>query len=119
MRKLIFSARKKDFRFDTFCTGGKGGQHQNRNATGVRYTHLGTGLAAESREFKSHVQNKKAAFGRLADRLVQWVKTSLVNDPQRSTEVIRTYNAQRGTVKDHRTGQQGPYTVVLDGGFSW
>src|SRR5262249_37716811 len=38
-----------DLRRDTFRSGGPGGQHQNKTESGVRYTHIPTGVAAESR----------------------------------------------------------------------
>jgi protein subunit release factor A len=61
----LFTLTKKDFRVDTFRSGGKGGQHQNKVESGVRITHIETGISAESREFKSQLQNRKAAFNRL------------------------------------------------------
>lgn len=41
-RTLIASYTRKDFRVDVFCTGGPGGQNQNKNQNGVRITHLAT-----------------------------------------------------------------------------
>jgi len=41
-RELIVSYTKKDFKVDAFCTGGPGGQNQNRNKNGVRITHIPT-----------------------------------------------------------------------------
>jgi protein subunit release factor A len=64
-KKLLFSLTKKDFKIQTFCTGGPGGQHQNSNQNGVRITHEVSGAMAEGREFRSQAQNKKAAFERL------------------------------------------------------
>ena len=36
----LFSVTLDDCRVDTFCSGGKGGQHQNATKSGVRITHL-------------------------------------------------------------------------------
>ena len=38
-KKLLFSVTKKDFDIQTFRSGGKGGQHQNKRDTGVRCVH--------------------------------------------------------------------------------
>jgi protein subunit release factor B len=38
-RELLFSITKEDFEIQTFCSGGKGGQHQNKVETGVRILH--------------------------------------------------------------------------------
>ena len=65
--KLLFSITRKDFRVDTFRSGGKGGQKQNKTDSGVRITHLDSGAVGESREERSQLQNKKNAFRRLIE----------------------------------------------------
>ena len=67
MKELLFSLGKKDFRIDTFRSGGKGGQHQNKTNSGVRITHPESGAVGESREERSQLQNKKKAFERLVE----------------------------------------------------
>jgi len=66
-RQLLFSITKKDFRIDTFRSGGKGGQNQNKRDTGVRITHIESGAVGESREERSQARNKKKAFERLVE----------------------------------------------------
>ncbi len=67
MRKLLFSVTKKDLRIDTFRSGGKGGQNQNKRDTGVRVTHVESGAVGESREERSQEQNKRTAFKRMTE----------------------------------------------------
>ncbi len=76
MKQLLFSITKKDLRIDTFRSGGKGGQNQNKRDTGVRITHIESGAVGESREERSQEQNKKNAFRRMAtsDKFKQWYK---------------------------------------------
>ena len=75
-RELLFSLTAKDFRVDTFRSGGKGGQHQNTTDSGVRITHIESGAVGESREQRSQPQNKKTAFERLvkSDIFQTWHK---------------------------------------------
>lgn len=47
---LLFSLTKKDFEIQTFCTGGKGGQHRNAKQNGVRIIHTASGARAEHRD---------------------------------------------------------------------
>lgn len=76
IKELLFSITKKDFRIDTFRSGGKGGQHQNKTNSGVRITHLDSGATGESREHREQPRNKKAAFKKLVDSKIfqKWHK---------------------------------------------
>lgn len=65
--KLLFSVTIKDCEVQVFRSGGKGGQHQNTSDTGVRVIHRPSGAAGESRETRSQLRNKQAAFRRMAE----------------------------------------------------
>ena len=49
-------------RVDVFRSGGKEGQHQNVTESGVRLTHLPTGIVVISRRFRSQLANKRKAL---------------------------------------------------------
>lgn len=63
--ELLFSVTLKDLEFQTFRAGGKGGQHQNKRDTGVRFIHHPSGARGESREERSQLQNKRTALKKL------------------------------------------------------
>jgi hypothetical protein len=63
----ILSVTLNDCDVDTFSAGGPGGQHQNTSNTGVRIRHKDSGAVGESREHRSQLQNKKAAFRRMTE----------------------------------------------------
>lgn len=117
-RETIFSATKKDFCVEYFNGKGKGGQHRNKKACCARITYIPTGLQVECTEFRSREQNKKTAFRRLSQKLVQDALENDGEEREKIEEVIRTYHEPRGTVKDHRTGEIGSYQKVLDGGLN-
>lgn len=113
-RKLVFSATRKDFRVDTFRSGGPGGQNQNKVETGVRIVHLATGLKGESREERSQHANKKKAFERLCALLVRHY--TYVEPVARTLggETIRTYHEPDNRVTDKAVpGIQWAYDHVV------
>ena len=66
-KELLFSVTKKDLEIQTFCSGGSGGQHQNKVETGVRIIHKESGAVGEARDSRSQHANKKAAFLRMVN----------------------------------------------------
>lgn len=56
-------------RFETFRSGGRGGQHVNKVETGVRAIFMPTGLAVVSTEARSQQMNKRIAINRLCEIL--------------------------------------------------
>jgi len=73
--ELAFSVTLKDCTVQTFRAGGKGGQNQNKRETGVRIIHDASGAVGESREHRTQLENKRAAFRRMAEhaKFKAWV----------------------------------------------
>lgn len=80
-KKLLFSVTIKDCDVQTFCSGGKGGQHQNRTYSGVRIIHRASGAIGESRESRHQIENKRIAFVRMANtsKFKAWIKLETSN----------------------------------------
>ncbi|MCR9286587.1 MAG: peptide chain release factor 1 [Bacteroidetes bacterium] len=115
MPKLIMediNINKSDLRVDTFRSSGAGGQHVNKTESGVRFTHLPTGIVAESTDGRSQIRNREIAIQRLYQKIYEAQRTqheskvaaarrSLVGSGDRS-EKVRTYNYPQNRVTDHR-----------------
>lgn len=87
-RKLL-CVTLDDCEIQTFTSGGPGGQHQNRSETGVRIVHKASGAVGTSRENKSQLQNKKAAFRRMAEhpKFMVWLNREIFRlDGKKSAE---------------------------------
>ena len=106
--------KKDDLKVDTFRASGAGGQHVNKTESGVRFTHLPTGIAAESTDSRSQHKNREIALSRLYIKVQEVQKQkvyseqkaqrkSLVGSGDRSDK-IRTYNYPQNRVTDHRIG---------------
>lgn len=103
---------KADLKTDTFRSSGAGGQHVNKTESGVRFTHIPTGIVSESTDGRSQIKNREIALQRLYVKIYETQKEkhdsqvaaqrkSLVGRGDRS-EKIRTYNYPQNRVTDHR-----------------
>ncbi|MBK6947071.1 MAG: peptide chain release factor 1 [Haliscomenobacter sp.] len=104
--------RKDDLKVDTFRSSGAGGQHVNKTESGVRFTHIPTGVVSESTDGRSQIQNREIALQRLYQKIYEAQKKlhestqaakrkSLVGSGDRSDK-IRTYNFPQNRLTDHR-----------------
>ncbi len=99
-----------DLKRDTFRSGGPGGQHQNKTESGVRYTHIPTGIAAESRTERSQHKNDANAMALLKSKLYR------VEELKRKAETEKQYD-EKGEVSwgsQIRNYVMQPYTLVKD-----
>ena len=103
---------KADLKVDTFRSSGAGGQHVNKTESGVRFTHLPTGVVAESTDGRSQIKNREIALQRLYQKIYEAQRAaheskmaaqrrSLVGSGDRSDK-IRTYNFPQNRFTDHR-----------------
>ncbi|MBI1226312.1 MAG: peptide chain release factor 1 [Bacteroidetes bacterium] len=103
---------RSDLKIDTFRSSGAGGQHVNKTESGVRLTHIPTGVVVECTEGRSQHSNKEIAEQRLYSKIYEMQKEkmnatiaaqrkSLVGSGDRS-EKIRTYNFPQNRITDHR-----------------
>lgn len=108
--KLLFSVTLDDCEVQTFRSGGKGGQHQNKTDSGVRIIHHPSGARGESREERSQLQNKRAAFVRMANTpaFKYWVSVQTgqrKSEEQLLIEINQELNDPTKTVVEVRTPQ--------------
>lgn len=75
-RVLLGSVTAADCEWSYFRAGGKGGQHQNKASTGARCVHPPSGAVGESRTHRSQLENRRAAFRKMAEspKFTLWVE---------------------------------------------
>lgn len=91
--------RESDVTF--FIASGPGGQHRNRNATGVRLLHRPSGIVVTATERRSQAANLEVAYVRLARRLEAVQRVEAPRVPTRPSRAART---ERLAAKRRRAG---------------
>ena len=99
-----------DLRIDTYRSSGAGGQHINKTSSGIRITHLPTGIVVQCQNERSQFQNKDKAMQMLKAKLLMLQKEA---NAEKLSDI-------RGEVKDIGWGNQirsyvlQPYNMVKD-----
>jgi peptide chain release factor 2 len=124
--KIEIEINPADLKTDTFRASGAGGQHVNKTESGVRFTHIPTGIIAASTQDRSQHRNRAIAMEMLKARLyelelrkreavtagIEAGKTDIGWGHQIRNYVLQPYQL----VKDLRTGlEKGNPAAVLDG----
>jgi peptide chain release factor 2 len=106
---IHIEVNEKELIMQTFCSGGPGGQHQNKTQSGVRLIHK-SGVRGESRTERSQPKNYANALALLKSRLYA------IEEQKRLGDIANRYDA-KGEIafgSQIRSYVMQPYTLVRD-----
>jgi len=122
----LFKRTPDDYRFEPFRGSGAGGQHRNKNWTGMRCIHIPTGVKQEHSKKSQHnnKQNALAGVNKILDEMIKNQKDSQTSFDRKNKigsgmrgDKIRTYRFQDDSVTDHKTGKSAKASKVMKGNF--
>jgi peptide chain release factor 2 len=124
--KFDVEIKPDELRFETFKSGGAGGQYVNKTESAVRVIHIPSGIVVASQQERSQAQNRDVAMNILRAKLVQRAaeehdkRLADLRGERQANEwgsQIRSYVLHPyQLVKDHRTGvETGSAEAVLEG----
>lgn len=118
----------KDIKIQKLHCGGPGGQNVNKVETGIRITHIPSGIIVKSTQERSQYQNKINAFKILNAKLQEQqnlnsisktnnIRSSQVKNSERA-DSRRTYNEQRGEIVDKISNKKCKYKEFFKGNIN-
>ena len=102
--------RPEDCEYQTFRSGGPGGQYQNTTESGIRIIHKPTGLIAESRQERSQIQNRETCLKVLRGKLAELE----LEKQQEEINKIKGIQMANGWGSQIRSYVFMPYQLVKD-----
>lgn len=106
--------KDKDISIKFFKGTGAGGQHRNKVETGVRLTHIPTGIVSEAVSERSQKQNREIAYLKLKERVQNIEDEKFINNKSYKWansenngfgSKRRTYKIEESTIKDEISGE--------------
>jgi protein subunit release factor B len=109
---IDLEALEKETAIDFFRSSGAGGQNVNKRETAVRLRHIPSGIVVEVQEERTQGQNRRIAFERLTEKLVELNKPEI---PRIPTKVPRREKEKRLSEKRRKSAVKKIRKIEAEG----
>lgn len=105
---MAIRIRSADITVEPVRGGGPGGQHRNKKWTGVRLTHLPTGIVVVATERRSQTENKRIGMARLREKVTKYhhrPKKRRATRPTKASKTRRLTQKRQASEKKQARGK--------------
>jgi protein subunit release factor B len=114
MKQLLFSVTANDCDWSYYVGPGNGGQKKNKTHSGAMCTHKASGATARCHDGRSQLQNKQAAFRKMAEtkEFKAWHRIEVAKHMGTYRDIEKSVDAEMKKIRVEATDENGRWIEI-------